>query len=522
VDIEIEKWDSMPSRYLVAATCLFSTFAARADDLAEKIKAVVDAPEYKTARWGILVLDAKSGKLVYELNPDKLMLPASVTKLYTCATALTELGPSHRFVTPVYRRGEVKDGVLDGDLILVAGSDLTFGGRRGKDGATLFADNDHTYANSGLMASQVTDSNPLYALDELAKQIASSIKDVRGEILIDDRLFPRARATGSGPETISPILVNDNVVDIIVTPGAKVGEPAIVRIRPETAFVQMDADVQTAKEGASTQIGVDATGSGQFTVRGHIAVKAPPAVRIFPVDDPALWARALFIESLRRNGVKVAASVHRPRKTDLPTRVHELPFVAEYKSEPLAEAIQVTLKVSHNLYASTLPIVVGLKHGSGTAEAGLRRQAKMLKGFGIEPKTVSFAGGAGGAQADSVTARSTVGLLRAMADHGAANEYFDAMPILGVDGTLAEAVGKDSPARGKVRAKTGTLVWFDAQNERPLLRSKALAGELESAKGTKLYFAMFLNDMPLPASGTATQQGKVLGKLCEIIHQHGP
>jgi D-alanyl-D-alanine carboxypeptidase/D-alanyl-D-alanine-endopeptidase (penicillin-binding protein 4) len=109
-----------------------------------------------------------------------------------------------------------------------------------------------------------------------------------------------------------------------------------------------------------------------------------------------------------------------------------------------------------------------------------------------------------------------------MARHSAAREYFDALPVLGVDGTLVDVVAKDSPVRGKVRAKTGTLAIFDTQNERLLLRSKALAGELQTAKGTKLYFAMFLNDLPLGPGATAAQQGKVLGQLCEIIHQHGP
>ena len=59
-------------------------------------------------------------------------------------------------------------------------------------------------------------------------------------------------------------------------------------------------------------------------------------------------------------------------------------------------------------------------------------------------------------------------------------------------------------------------------NERSLLRSKALAGELETAKGTKLYFALFLNDLPLQEGGTAGQQGKVLGKICETIYSNGP
>ncbi|HJZ92826.1 MAG TPA: D-alanyl-D-alanine carboxypeptidase/D-alanyl-D-alanine-endopeptidase [Gemmataceae bacterium] len=509
------------TRVALSALLVFAAIS-RADDLAEKIRAVTDGPEYAAARWGILVADGKSGKTVYELNPDKLCLPASVTKLYTCATALAELGPDFRFVTPVYRRGEVKDGVLQGDLILVASGDLTFGGRRGKGGTTLYTDTDHTYANSGLMNSRLTDSDPFYALDDLAQQVSTGIQEVRGEILIDERLFPRARSSGSGPDVVSPMLVNDNVVDVTITPGAKEGDAATVKIRPETAYVQMDADVRTGAEKSAISVTIEATGSGPFMVRGQVPAKGEPVVRICAVDDPILWARALFIEALRRKGVKVAASLHRPRRFDLPSAGDRLPRVAEYKSEPLAETIKVTLKVSHNLYASTLPVLVGLRHGSGTAEFGLRQQAKLLRGFGVDPDTVSFAGGAGGAQADSVTPRATVGLLRAMAKHAAATEYFDALPILGVDGTLAEAVEKDSPVRGKVRAKTGTLVWYDAQNERMLLRSKALAGELETAKGTKLYVAMFLNDMPLSRTGTAAQQGKVLGKLCEVIHNYGP
>ena len=196
--------------------------------------------------------------------------------------------------------------------------------------------------------------------------------------------------------------------------------------------------------------------------------------------------------------------------------------MAEYKSEPLGETIKVTLKVSHNLYASTLPILVGLRHGSGTAEAGLRQQAKFLKGLDIDPTTVSFAGGAGGANADSVTARTTVALLQAMAKHKARAAYFDALPVLGVDGTLAESVPKDSPARGKAHAKTGTLSWYDSQNQRLVMRSKALAGQMETAKGSKLYFAMFLNDLALPPGGQPSAQGKVLGHLCEVIYQSGP
>ena len=73
------------------------------------------------------------------------------------------------------------------------------------------------------------------------------------------------------------------------------------------------------------------------------------------------------------------------------------------------------LKVSHNLHASTLPLLIAAHHGERTLAAGLRREGEILKGLGVDPATISFGGGAGGARADLVTPRATVALLRAMA-----------------------------------------------------------------------------------------------------------
>ena len=61
------------------------------DDFANSIESVINGPDYKQARWGILIVDADSGQTVYEHEADKLCIPASVTKLYSCAAALTSL-----------------------------------------------------------------------------------------------------------------------------------------------------------------------------------------------------------------------------------------------------------------------------------------------------------------------------------------------------------------------------------------------------------------------------------------------
>jgi D-alanyl-D-alanine carboxypeptidase/D-alanyl-D-alanine-endopeptidase (penicillin-binding protein 4) len=513
-------------RCSVALFLLCLSFSpVRADELADKIGEIINGPDYKQAHWGMLIVDAKTGKTIYELNPDRLFTPASTTKLFSCATALGVLGPDFRFETPIYKRGEMKEGILTGDLILVASGDLTLGGRAGKNGKTLFCNSDHTYANSGLGTPELPDADPLAGLKELAAKLKEhGLKELRGELMIDDRLFTRARSSGSGPEVVSPVLVNDNVIDVMITPGAKAGDPAKVVIRPDTSAVSMDAEVTTSEKGKAASITITPVAVNQFSVRGSIPVGAKPIVRIYPIDEPTLFLRTLLLECMRKEGIKFSCTLSRPQFVDLPPKdgYTNLEKIASFKSAPLHEMIAVTLKVSHNLYASTLPCLVGVRDGKHDLEGGLRSQAQFLKSLGIPTETISFAGGAGGANADKITPRAAIKLLEAMDKRQEGKVFFEGLPNLGIDGTLADVVPASSPAKGKAQAKTGTLIWFDALNGRFLLQSKALAGQIETKQGTRLFFAMFVNDVPLPKGVNSSREGKILGKLCEIIHEHGP
>src|SRR5262249_17965265 len=153
------------------------------------------------------------------------------------------------------------------------------------------------------------------------------------------------------------------------------------------------------------------------------------------------------IDTLRQAGVAVDASPLRPASRELPPRdgYEKLAKAAVFTSPPFSEAIKVTLKVSHNLYASTLPLLVAVKHGKRTLADGLHLQRKFLADCGVPVETISFGGGAGGANADSVTPRATVKLLQALAKRPDYPAFRAALPILGVDGTLHDAVVPDSP-----------------------------------------------------------------------------
>jgi D-alanyl-D-alanine carboxypeptidase/D-alanyl-D-alanine-endopeptidase (penicillin-binding protein 4) len=492
--------------------------------LAKQLDAVIDGPEYKHASWAALVVNAETGETVYERNPETMLAPASVTKLFSCAAALVALGEDSTTETAIYQRGLVLDGTLRGDLILVAAGDLTFGGRA-KDGKTVFRDKDHTYANSGLGDAELTDTDPLTAINSLARQIkGAGINQIDGEVLIDDRLFSRTRGSGSGPDTITPMFINDNAIDILIEPGEKEGDLAKVTARPESTFYQMDALVTTGSAKSTPSIQLTPVTAYQFAVRGKVPAGGKAQVRIYPVEEPALLARALLIEALRRNGVRATAAIPRPGATNLPPRdaYAKMPKVAAYVSPPFKEAITVTLKVSHNLYASTLPCLIAAARGFSTLESGLREERKILKELGVNVNQVSFGGGAGGASADYVTPRATIQLLQGMSKRSEWATYKSALPLLGVDGTLADTVPATSPARGKVSAKTGTLVWLDAANDRFLLKSKALAGTMTTKAGTPLFLAFYVNNVPLPDGVGVTREGKALGKLCEILYEAGP
>ena len=241
------------------------------------------------------------------------------------------------------------------------------------------------------------------------------------------------------------------------------------------------------------------------------------------MEDATAFARTLFIEALHRAGVRIdAPTLGEPTAHSLPkaAEVRALPQVAVLSSLPFSESAKLILKVSHNLHASTLPLLVATKHGERTLAAGLKRQHSFLKQAGVEVDTISFGGGAGGARGDFVTPQATVQLLKYMATRPDFEIYHDALPRLGVDGTLSKNVPQDSPARDKVQAKTGTLYSDNTMNGSTFMTSKALAGYMTTASGRKLIFAMFVNNAHIRDGVTTKTFGDDLGKICEIVYLH--
>src|SRR5919204_5640829 len=83
------------------------------------------------ANWGIVVESLDRRERLFELNPRALLVPASVAKLVSVATAVDAVGWDYRFETTLHATRPIADGVLHGDLIVVGSGDPAIGGRAG-------------------------------------------------------------------------------------------------------------------------------------------------------------------------------------------------------------------------------------------------------------------------------------------------------------------------------------------------------------------------------------------------------
>ncbi|MEU6715340.1 D-alanyl-D-alanine carboxypeptidase/D-alanyl-D-alanine-endopeptidase [Nonomuraea sp. NPDC046802] len=479
--------------------------------LAAKIEQIMARPEFKGAQWGAEFYALDSGESIYGLNTGELFTAGSSSKVFVGATAMLALGGNRRFATKVYRTGPVRDGVLKGDLVLVAGGDLLLSGRLRRGGSMLLPDPDHTYGTTP--GAGPIGGDPLQELRRLAAQIAGSgVKRVEGRVLVDASLFREGseKLANNVTATISPIMVNDNVVDVTVKPGRRPGRPAVLRISPQTDYVRITNNVQTVAAAASarplafTDDERHPDGSHTVTLTGDIPADSQGLFRAYFVPEPAVFAEFLFAKALSQAGVRVQSEKAGTGRREL---------LAEYVGPVLAQQLKPMLKVSSNLHTETFPYLVGAIAG-GDADnakaAGQRIRSEIFTKAGFDPAPP-------GSADNHYTPRYFTRFLAYMARQPHFEDYRDALPILGKDGSLGD-VQPDSPAAGHVYAKTGTSM--GGPNGAGMVR-KALAGYVALPGGRLLTFAGFVG---MSANGEQAQRevsaltGQALGEIAATAY----
>ena len=457
------------------------------------IDSVAAAPEFRSAHWGILVIDPERGDTIVRLNPAKLFMPASNMKIVTGAVALAQLGADYRFRTTLLATGPIVDGQLRGDLVIVG---------RGDPSAS-----DHMRGDAMLAMLEIADSIA-----------ARGIARIEGRIRADGDAFP-GPIYGYGwswdevdepySAGVDELYFNEGFSRITIRGGAFPGEPVTAAVLPSRGYPRVRVDARTVPAPDSTLTAGDAlvtplsirverdSAPGTVVVRGTIAPHDSQVVRFAHAVPPTAYITALQ-EALEARGLAVAGNDSSSRGAPPGT----LDTIAVIYSPPLREIMPAFEKPSQNQIGEILFRTLGLERaGVGIPDSGRAVVERQLLEWGVSRDGFVVRDGSGLSRYDYLSPEAIVRVLEVMSRDTSFQVFYDALPIAGVDGTLANRM-KGTNAEANARGKTG----FVAQ-------ARTLSGYVTSADGRLLIYSLLCNNWTVPVRAVERVQDSIVARL---------
>jgi serine-type D-Ala-D-Ala carboxypeptidase/endopeptidase (penicillin-binding protein 4) len=420
----------------------------------------------------VVVHDASSNRRVLQWQADKPMNPASLSKLLTTLAALERLGPAYTWATPVWLTGPVKDGVLEGNLVIKGNGDPKLVLER------------------------------LWLLLRRVQQMG--VREIRGDIVLDSSAFASGSAPEPSPadfdgETLRPynvraaaLLFNFRSVLYTFVPDTAAGV-ARVLVEPPLAQTTVDRSVPLSSGPcddwrAALKASFD---PGRVRFAGRYA--AACGEQTWPVADPqpATYEARLVPALWREMGGQLQGVVREGlAPVDKPS--------FEQRSPPLAELVRDINKFSNNLMAQQLFLTLALadpgsrpQNTPATPEAAretLQRWLLERTGPLADGETLTIDNGSGLSRHTRISAQRLARVLLQAAEGPVMSELMSSLPVTGLDGTMR----RSRAAVGRSHIKTGTL-----------RDVSAVAGYVLSNSGRRYVLVAIVNHPQAPAAKPA-------------------
>jgi D-alanyl-D-alanine carboxypeptidase/D-alanyl-D-alanine-endopeptidase (penicillin-binding protein 4) len=439
---------------------------ARIAWLGDRVTAAVAAqPKLGKAKIAISVVDLATGAEVVARDADRGMSLASTAKLLTSAAALAALGAGFRWRTGVFGAAPDDKGAIAGDLYVQGHGDPMLG-----------------VAELRALAADVA-ARGVRAVDRLVVD-ARYFDDVVEPPHFDDQ----NTETAGFRAPVASFGVARSTVTVVVV--AEPAGAASVTLDPDPG---PDASIKLVNKGVTsvtagrTRIQVDVrprSGHLELEVSGQIRWGEGSWEVRKRVADPARFAGEVLRRALIEHGVKVKA-----RAVGSAAVPPAALLLAAHDSAPLAEVIRHMNKLSDNYLAECVLKTLGAETKAGPGPATWADGRAAVHGYlakiGLPETGYRADNGSGLFDATEVSARQLTTVLRAAhQDFRVGPDLIASLPVGGVDGTLARR-WHGHPAKGRVRAKTGTLD-----------KVTTLAGYLALDGLHPLGFAILVNDIP--------------------------
>lgn len=450
------------ARYLVSLVLLSGTaFLAQAQvSLPPPVAQALAAGKIPAGGAAVLVQEVGATRALVNVNPATPMNPASVMKLVTTYAALELLGPAYRWKTEAYTTALVRDGVLDGDLVLKG------------------------YGDPKL------DLEAFWIL--LRALRGKGLREIRGDLVLDRSHFERAsgdagRFDGDAfrPYNVLPdaLLINYKSLRFAFTPEPDRGTVSVyVEPRPPALDVVnvLKLSEGACPEGSAFRELLKATFE-PARPRAIFAGRYPAScgekdlnVALLDADDHVAGMMRQLWAELGGTWTGVARAGTVPPGARL---LHAMDSAA------LAEIVRDTNKFSNNVMARHLYLTLGAE--SAGAPANGDKAAAAIKAWmarkGITAPELVMENGAGLSRIERISAGNLAALLQAAWRSAVMPEFIASLPVAAVDGTMRRRL-KGEGVAGQAHIKTGLL--SDA---------RAMAGYVLDRSGRRHVVVMIVN-----------------------------
>ena len=437
------------------------------------------------AQVSFCIIDADSGKPVFEYNPDKSLIPASVMKLITTSAAIELLGPDYTFKTSIGYTGKISKffNILNGDIVIKGGGDPSLGSENFTDHYAGFTDR----WIAGIRKLQ--------------------IRMVTGGVITDDSYYDylpvpakwlwedAGNYYGAGAYGLS---IFDNTYQIHLSISPDSSQLYITGITPAECkfeFSNWLVAAGTADEGYVF--------AAPYSTNGWLAGTLPSNLKDFvlkaSIADPPFIMAKLVNQKLTDAGIGVATYPTTTRLMQRPVK-SEVNIIDEISSPPLSTIIGVLNHESVNLYAEHLVKEIGkVYRNSGSTEKGVQCIAEFLTLSGIETTGLFIEDGSGLSPLNAVNSEGIVSLLYFMKTRGKHfSEFYSSLPDAGKEGTLKNHF-KDPVFESRMKAKSGSMT-----------RVRSYAGYLTALSGKELIFCILVNNFSGPSQDIISRIEEIL------------
>lgn len=461
--------------YLVLSFALITPVSAENlyPALVQEVKAALATRCLDTSQTAVNIVNL-NGDSVFSYNPQIPLLPASTLKVVTTAAALHYLSPEYRFYTDVLTTGQRVGDTLQGDLILKGGGD-----------------------------PKLTTEQLLYFATQLRE---AGIQKVTGRLVGDASFFDNLDRAPSWNETrsqraydakLGALSLNYNTMTVHARPADQVGMPLRVWLEPETSYVRIDNATKTTKKGKSSIAA--RRYETNIEVSGSLPSYAEEKTVLMNVEDPARYTIATFYTLLQKVGINVAGGIEMGSAPPNAIRLYR------HSSPPLSMILKELNTYSNNLIAEQIIKTIAATKTDlpGSHAEGLRLVNEFLQQSGINTQGITLADGSGLSRDNRVTAQTMTGVLTMMMQKrfDIGPDFVSSLRVLGANGVESHRL-EDSPAHGKIRAKTGTLDGLSS-----------LVGYVPSAAGQVFAFALLLNNNNCGYTGADVVENRIVNAI---------